>query len=159
MTDNEKDEIRKYIEANARDWINSYIIGEFFYYIQDKMDDELSRAMLNHKYNFDFNQTQINSIKEMIQEHAIGVQNVYDQFKKITDTEFLSDFSRMENGVKEKIKSMEKNISIIHKSFQNCYEKMNIISDLFSLKNTSTPLIEDISKIISMLKDQQSGKG
>lgn len=92
-------------------------------------------------------------IEHLVQQHTIGVQNVYDQFAKITDTELLANFNNMSREFKRDLHEIQAQCNQSNEFVKRCEKKMSVINDIYSLRNVNSGLIQRIASIVNAIKE------
>ena len=97
-------------------------------------------------------ENKINAVNKSIQDHASGVQNVYELFNKITSARFISEFEAIKRTLLDEMKKIKKQVEECEEFMRKGYKKMSAINDLYSIKDIDDKLISKIASIVNCIK-------
>jgi len=143
-----EDEIKKFInkclDKRLQDFRNGYIKRIKEYEIE-----------INKKIMANYSNERIQSIESILRSQSIGLQNVYNEFSKLTDSDFLSGFNVKLHEFKNEFKKMKKEIDRCTEFMEKGHKKMSTISEFYSLGTLNPNFIKKIALIVKLLQDEE----
>jgi predicted RNase H-like nuclease (RuvC/YqgF family) len=94
---------------------------------------------------------EVNASNETIRGSQIGLQNVYDLFKKLTDEAFISNFNSKIHELKDELRSMKKQIYESEQFVKKSMKKIGTINDLYTLSKVDPLLIKKLANVVNVL--------
>lgn len=96
---------------------------------------------------------ELKALDRTIKANQIGLQNVYDQFTKVTDANFIRDWTAEKKMIEKKLDDMQKTIDETFKFVNSCQKKMAVINDLYSLRNVDTVMITKLAHLLKAIEE------
>lgn len=120
-------------------------------YIADQISHQVNKNTFGAKLNALCEH--VACLKEEVKANNIGMNNVYNEFSKVTDGSFIRDWEKEKQSLELKMKQMINELDEIRKYVNKCYSKISAINSLYSLRDTDDQVISKIAKIVDIIGD------
>jgi hypothetical protein len=131
-------------------WVNRYSNAHIIIcrFCKDKMREHLVDD--NHK---DLKH-QMMGLQRIQEANQTGLQNVYNTFSKLTDGGFIRDWNVEKEKLQKDMADMKKSLEDIAVFVKGCHKKMEVINQLYSLRNSNPDTVNKLYKLMKAMEDE-----
>lgn len=114
--------------------------------------DLINDALANDK-RFSQHKMRIEALEATVQAQAIGLQNVYDQFSKLTDAKFLADWNAQKESWEKSKQNMKLQIADQLNIYKEYYASLKKVNNIIELSEIDDALVARVAKVCKTFED------